>query len=249
MPAYTLPDPLRTSDGHTVTAMDAWRRLRRPEVLELFRQHVYGRVPTTPYEKRFEILEEDPGAIEGAATFKKVRVTIARGERSLSIHVLLFIPNGAPKPIPAFLLICNRGLENLDPTRQKRSEFWPVEEAVARGYAMAAFHNAEVDPDAHDGFQDGIHGLLDEARPPDAWGTIAAWAWGASRVMDYLETDTALARDRIAVIGHSRGGKTALWAAAEDERFALAVSNESGCTGAALSRRRFEGKESVARIN
>jgi hypothetical protein len=168
----------------------------------------------------------------------------------LPINLVLFVPNKAPKPTPVFLLIDNRGPENLDPTRKQKSDFWPAEEAIRRGYAIAAFHNGDVDPDQHDGFKNGIHGLLDATpRPPDAWGTIAAWAWGASRVMDYFETDPNLARDQVAVIGHSRGGKTALWAGAEDERFALVISNDSGCTGAALSRRRFPGKEQVARIN
>jgi len=114
---------------------------------------------------------------------------------------------------------------------------------------MAAFLNSDVDPDRHDGFHDGIHGLLDDGpRSADAWGTIAAWAWGASRVLDYLETVPQINARQVAVIGHSRGGKTALWAAAEDQRFAMAISNDSGCGGASLSRRRFAGKEQVARI-
>jgi hypothetical protein len=250
MPAYTLPDPLVAADGRKITTADEWRKVRRPEVLELFRKHVYGRVPGTSYEKRFEVLRQDPTALGGAATFKRVRITIARGSCSLSINTFLFVPNRAPKPVPVFLLISLGGLEGADPTAEQVAQRWPAEQLVSRGYALAAFSNADVDPDRHDGFKDGIHGLLDGAtRPPDAWGTIAAWAWGASRVMDYVETDADLARDKVAVIGHSRGGKTALWAGAEDERFALVVSNESGCTGAALSRRRFEGKELVARIN
>jgi hypothetical protein len=250
LPAYTLPDPLRAADGRSITTADDWRRIRRPEVLELFRKNVYGRAPATPYEKHFRVVHQDANALGGAATLKQVDVTIARGAASLTIHVSLFVPNQAPKPVPAFLLICNRGLENIDPTRAQKSEFWPVEEAIARGYAIAAFFNGDVDPDKDDGFKDGIHGLLDATpRPPDAWGTIAAWAWGASRVMDYFVTDADLAHDKIAVIGHSRGGKTALWAGAEDERFALVISNDSGCTGAALSRRRFEGKEQGVRIN
>jgi hypothetical protein len=225
-------------------------KVRRPEVLELFRKHVYGRVPDTPYEKRFEVVHQDPKALDGAATFKRVRITIARGAASLPIHLYLFVPNRTPKPAPVFLLISLAGPENPEATAEQVARLWPAEALAARGYALATFHNADVDPDKHDGFKDGVHGLLDTGtRPPDAWGTIAAWAWGASRAMDYLETDADIARDRVAVIGHSRGGKTALWAGAQDERFALVVSNQSGCTGAALSRRRFEGKEQVARIN
>jgi Prolyl oligopeptidase family len=203
----------------------------------------------TPYEKSFHSTHDDAKALGGAATLRQVEVKIARGEKSLTIRVNLFVPNRATRPVPAFLLICNRGPENIDATRQAKSEFWPVEEGIARGYAMAAFLNADVDPDRHDGFQNGIHGLLDDApRGPDAWGTIAAWAWGASRVLDYLQTVPQIDPQKIAVIGHSRGGKTSLWAAAEDQRFALAVSNDSGCGGAALSRRRMAGKEAVGRI-
>jgi hypothetical protein len=215
----------------------------------MFRVNVYGRVPATSYEKSFEVTHEDVKAMNGTATLRQVAIRIARGGRSLVIRVNLFLPNGKAQPVPAFLLICNRGPGNIDPTRQMKSEFWPAEEGIARGYAMAAFLNSDVDPDRHDGFQDGIHGLLDDgARPADAWGTIAAWAWGASRVLDYLETVPQINARQVAVIGHSRGGKTALWAAAEDQRFAMAVSNDSGCGGASLSRRRFAGREQVAVI-
>ena len=257
MPAYTLPEALRMQGGKPVTTAAEWNDTRRKEVLELFRTNVYGRVPAargagTPadqYEQSFHVAHEDAKALGGAATLRQVEVRIARGDASLTIHVNLFVPNQAAKPVPAFLLICNRGAENIDPTREKKSEFWPVEEGIARGYAMAAFLNADVDPDRHDGFRNGIHGMLDQQpRAADAWGTIAAWAWGASRVLDYLETLPQIDSAQVAVIGHSRGGKTALWAAAEDQRFALAVSNDSGCGGASLSRRRFQGREQVARI-
>jgi pimeloyl-ACP methyl ester carboxylesterase len=249
MPAYELPELLRANDGSRITTSQQWTNLRRAEILELFRTHVYGRVPATEYKQSFHVVHEDTRALDGAATLRQVEVRIARGEKSLTINVNLFVPNKATQPVPAFLLICNRGAENIDPTRQTKSEFWPVEEGIARGFAMAAFLNADVDPDKHDGFRDGIHGLLDNGeRKDDSWGTIAAWAWGASRVLDYLQSVSQIDPERIAVIGHSRGGKTALWAAAEDQRFAMAVSNDSGCGGASLSRRRFEGREQVARI-
>jgi len=250
MPAYTLPDPLLTNDGHKVASADEWRKTRRPEVLELFRKHVYGRVPATAYKQSFRIVREDPAALGGAATLRLVEIRIEVEKKSHLINLTLFVPNKRSGPAPAFLLICHRGAEIIDPARTTKSGFWPVEEGIARGYAMAAFSNADLDPDKDNGFKDGIHGILDGAtRPPDAWGTIAAWAWGASRCMDYLVTDKDIAKDKVAVIGHSRGGKTALWAGAEDERFALVCSNDSGCVGAALSRRQKKGKETVAVIN
>jgi hypothetical protein len=250
MPVYSLPDVLTAADGRKITTYDEWKRIRRPEILELFRKHVYGRVPATPYQKRFKVVNEYPKAMDGAATLKQIDIIITAGGKSLTIHLVLFVPNKVPKPVRTFLLICNRSSENIDPTRKTKSEFWPAEEAISRGYGIAAFYNADVDPDENDGFKDGIHGLLDGGkRPPDAWGTIAAWAWGASRCMDYFEIDKDVAYDKIAVIGHSRGGKTALWAGAEDERFAIACSNESGCGGATLSRRQNKEKETVAKIN
>jgi len=250
MPAYSLPDVLTAIDGRKIATAQDWTAIRRPEILELFRKHVYGRVPASEYQKSFRLVHHDPGAMDGAATLKQIEITVTAAGKSLAMHLTLFVPNKPAKPVPTFLLICNRGPENIDPTRKTKSEFWPAEEVIGRGYGIAAFHNADVDPDKSEGFHDGIHALLDEGRrAPDAWGTIAAWAWGASRCLDYFETDPDVARDKVAVIGHSRGGKTALWAGAEDERFALVCSNDSGCGGAALSRRKNKEKETVAKIN
>jgi len=248
VPDYILPDPLITNNGKKVTSPRLWRKVRRQEILELFRENVYGRVPSTPYEKSFTIVNEDRNAMDGAATLKQVDITIAADNKSLVIHLTLFVPNNAQKPVPLYLLINNRDPANTDPTRKEKSEFWPAEEVITRGYGIAVFSNADVDPDNFDDFRNGIHGVLDRGeRKGDAWGTIAAWAWGASRCMDYFEIDKDINHKKIAVLGHSRGGKTALWAGAEDERFALVISNESGCGGAALARRRFG--ETVARIN
>jgi pimeloyl-ACP methyl ester carboxylesterase len=248
VPGYTLPDLLTSLDGKKVTTPQAWTKMRRGEILELFRANVFGRVPKTPYQQTFKVINSDKNALNGAATLKQVDITISAEGKQLVIHLILFTPNKEKKPVPAFLLIDNRGPANTDPTRKQKSEFWPVEEAIARGYGMAVFSNSDVDPDNFDDFKNGIHGLLDKnPRPDDAWGTIAAWAWGASRCMDYLVTDKDIAAEKVAVVGHSRGGKTALWAGAEDTRFAMVVSNESGCGGAALARRRFG--ETVGRIN
>ncbi len=248
VPEYTLPDPLLTSNGKRVSTGRMWRDTRRPEILELFRENVYGRVPDTPYELDFKVVNVDNKAMNGEAALKEIDITATSDGKSLTVRLTLFVPNKAPKPVPSFLLINNRAVSNTDPTRESRSEFWPAEEVIARGYGIAAFSNADVDPDNFDNFQNGIHGILDRGeRGGDSWGTLAAWAWGASRCMDYFVTDPDIDAGKVAVVGHSRGGKTALWAGAEDERFAMVVANESGCGGAALARRRFG--ETIERIN
>jgi pimeloyl-ACP methyl ester carboxylesterase len=248
VPSYLLPGLFVTSDGKNVTSSRLWNEFRRSEILELFRENVFGRVPETTYEKSYKVVSVDKTAIGGTATLKQVDITINASGKSLIIHLTLFTPRMAKKSAPVFLLINNRGSSNTDPERKVKSEFWPVEEAIGRGYGMAVFNYTDIDPDNFDNFQNGIHSLLDKSpRQPDAWGSIAAWAWGASRCLDYIVTDKDVAGDKVAVVGHSRGGKAALWAGAEDKRFAMVVSNESGCGGAALARRRFG--ETVGRIN
>jgi dienelactone hydrolase len=246
----TLPDPLACKDGSQASTAADWVQKRRPEILELFRTHVYGREPQ-PLSVSFHA-DEEQGFLGGNATRKKVEITYTGPYGKGVIRLLLFVPNaiGTDKPAPVFLLINNRNNDYSDLGQEDQDEFWPAKAIVDRGYAAAVFHVNDVDPDEHDGFRNGVHGIFEEPetpRPADAWGTIAAWAWGASRVMDYLVTDKDLDANRVAVVGHSRGGKTALWAGAVDERFAMMVGNNSGSTGAAISRGKIG--ESIHHIN
>jgi hypothetical protein len=234
-----LPDPLRTRSGKVVDSVQLWQTERRPEILELFRENIYGRMPVQrPKNLRFFVTEPSREAMEGQAVHRQIDISYRGPGGQGTIQLVLFLPKAAPKPVPCFLLICNRGLENMDPTRKVKSPFWPAELIVQRGYAAAVFHYGDVAPDRKDAWTNGVFRIFEDPdkRRPDSWGAIAAWAWGASRALDYLETDRDIDARRVALVGHSRGGKAALWAGAEDERFALIVSNESGSTGAAIAR-------------
>jgi hypothetical protein len=250
VPKYELPDPLRLADGSRITTREEWESKGRPQTLELFRTNVYGHSPA-PGRVTFEILETDPKAMDGRATRKRIKITCtSEAGKSFSFDASLLTPNTAAGRVPAFILINNRPLASADPTRAEKNGFWPAEEIIARGYATAVFRTGDVDPDKNGpaARAAGVRTVFvvnDDAG--DAWGTLSAWAWGASRVLDYLQTDPAIDAAKVAVIGHSRGGKTSLWAAAQDTRFALAISSCSGRGGASLTRRRMG--ETVKKIN
>src|SRR5699024_6426880 len=175
--------------------------------------------------------------------------------RSHEFELILFLPNDIQEPVPVFLLMNNRDPENTDPTREGKSGFWPAEEVIDRGYGIAAIQNDELAPDDEEHYHEEIIRLFEGEqaaldRDPDAWMSLAAWGWGASRVMDYFETTERVDTSKVALLGHSRGGKASLWAGAEDERFSLVISNNSGSGGAALSRRAFgETLRAVNRFN
>lgn len=243
----TLPDTLAAASGAPVSTPDEWSGARAG-LIERFRSDVYGKVPETP-APAFRVLDRDPAAMDGRATRKLLAVTFPTPAGDVGFQVVMFVPNGRPAPAPALVFINHRGRGILDPTRSRKYEFWPAEEIVARGYAAVGFHAGDVAPDSRKGFRDGVLGILDPGPwGEESWGALAAWAWGASRVLDYLETDPDIDAGRVAVVGHSRGGKAALWAGAQDERFALTVSNNSGTGGAGLFRgNRVETLDQITR--
>jgi hypothetical protein len=269
-----LPDPLVTEAGRAVTDAATWRETRRGEILELFRTQVYGRAPAAPVRARYDVGPTEE-SLSGRAIRREVRILFSPEPDGPKMDLLLFIPKAAG-PVPAFLGLNFRGNHTVHPdpgitlsqswvpegpgvvdhrsteaTRGSRASRWPVELIVSRGYALVTAYYGDIDPDFDDGFQNGVHSLFYEPgqkRPePDEWGSIAAWAWGLSRALDYLQSDLDVDSRRVAVMGHSRLGKTALWAGAEDERFAMVISNDSGEGGAALSRRWYG--ETLAHLN
>lgn len=248
VPTYALPDPLLRSSGSAISTADAWNRDRREELMEMFRSQVYGRRPNIEYTVRFEQESEIGDAFDGAATGRGMKATVSIADRSFSFPFVVFVPNRPTQPVPAVIHINNRCFIPLERAVTENDPFWPVRTIVERGYATASFHTSDVDPDQKDGYADGIRSFFVNGQPPadDAWRSLSAWGWAASRLLDHLVALDAVNGERVAVVGHSRGGKTALWAACEDTRFAIAYSNNSGCGGAALSRRAFG--ETVERI-
>lgn len=278
VPKYSLPDPLTYSDGSKVVYGKDWPERRRPEILQLFQEQVYGKAPGRPHGAKAEIRSIDENALGGTAIRKEIVLTFTSHKNTPKVDLLLYLPKGRKEPVAAFLGLNFYGNHSIhsDPgitisrswmrnreeigitgnrateaSRGVRASRWSVERVLARGYALATFYYGDIDPDFDDGFQNGIHPFYfkpNQQRPePDEWGSIAAWAWGLSRAMDYFESDADIDHNRVVVMGHSRLGKTALWAGAADERFAIVISNNSGCGGAALSRRRFG--ETVEAIN
>ncbi|MHA4847768.1 glucuronyl esterase domain-containing protein [Flavitalea antarctica] len=248
VPSYQLPDPFLSLENKKITTVDQWENLRRKEILYLFSKNVYGQMPKTYDSINFVLVNADYTAMSGRAHMKQVRIEVWKKGEMLPVNVVLFLPAGARKAVPAFLLINNRGMDNIDVTRKKKSEFWPAEMVIDSGYAIAAFHVNDAAPDNAEHYQEGVLQLYPEQiKAADGMKAVGAWAWAASRVMDYLLTLNQIDPKRIAVVGHSRGGKASLWAGAQDQRFAYVFSNCSGNTGAALSRRMFG--ETVKRIN
>ena len=248
-----VPELMVTKAGDKVTDVATWEKVRRPELLDVFLENEYGRRPVErPDTLTFETAEPDKLMMDGKALRKRVRVSWKGPLASQSFVFTAFIPVTAKeRPAPGFILICNRpAAANIDPERVQRSEFWPAEEIVARGYAALAFWNGDVAVDnARSNCTQGVHACWAKERTANSWGALSAWAWGASRVLDWVETEPLLDAKHFGVVGHSRGGKTSLLAGVTDTRFAMACVNDSGCSGAKLNHIDLPKSESIARIS
>ena len=277
IPEFTLPDPLRTESGEKVDSAAKWTETRRPELLALFQQHVYGRGPE-PCPITHKLVSEKQDAVGGKALRREVDVFFGSSPEAHSMRLLIYTPKAAAKPAAGFLTLNFQGNHSVesDPSislsgrwmRKQRngtvsdhratekargvaSSRWPIEMIIDRGYSLVTIYYGDIDPDFDDGFEDGVHGHFKQQTngipQGERWGSIAGWAYGLSRALDYLEKDKFVDGSRVAVFGHSRLGKTSLWAGASDPRFKMVISNNSGCGGAAMSRRAIG--ETVGRIN
>jgi hypothetical protein len=262
---YTLPDPLVFNDGKPVRTPREWTERRRAEILELFKAEVFGRNPKPPASVRFDVFESDRHALAGKAIRKQVSIYFSSSKEGPKEDLLIYIPAGAKKP-PAVILSLNfsgnqaviddpavklpvlwdrRTHEHHPATEESRGsdEGWDVRKVLEHGYAFATIYYQQIEPDFKGEHETGIRRAFlpaGETEPaPDAWGAIGAWAYGLSRALDYLEKDKDVNAKRVAVMGHSRLGKTALWAGALDTRFAMVLSSCSGEGGASLARRNY----------
>lgn len=266
VPPYRLPDPLVCWDGTVVKDEKTWREKRRPELLKRFEEEVYGRTLTgRPAGMRFVVRDEKKGLFGGLGTRLRVGVLFEGREDGRKMELLLYLPGSGRMPAPVFLglnfdgnytttvepdlpvpghyamgLFANT-LTNNQPVEASRGihqHQWPYAYALEHGYGVVTAAYGEIEPDAADRWKEGVRGLGPEPGGTD-WGSIGAWAWGLSRAMDYLQTNPRVDARRVAVMGFSRLGKAAIWAAAQDERFAMVISQQSGAGGVALSQRLF----------
>ena len=278
VPPYTLPEALTLQKGQRVRSAQQWPQ-RRAELLRLFEDHVYGRIPDGLPRSSGWVIETRRDALDGKAIRQRIQVPLTRGPRPVLLDLLVYRPAQATRPVPMFLglnfdgnhtvtpepdvplargWVANRprrGVTNhvaSESSRGSDAAAWPIARILERGYGLATAYYGDAEADFDGGWRQGLRGAEAGSKPdhrfaPGEWGAIAAWSWALSRALDQLALDPAIDGRRVAVLGHSRLGKTALWAGARDPRFALVIANESGEGGAALARRFFG--ETTLRIN
>ncbi len=259
---YILPDPLVFTNGKPVRTVKDWQNKRRPEIIQIFEENQFGRSPGKPKDMVFDVFDKGSPAFDGKALRRQVTVYFSADRSGPKMDLLIYLPADAKKKVPLLLnlsFMANSSVVS-DPG-VKPGEIWGkekkrvpaptgmnfgrlnVEPLLARGIGVATVYYGDIDPDFAGGVQLGVRKLylkLGQSEPePDEWGSIAAWAWGLSRALDYFETDEGVDAKRVGIFGISRLGKTVLWAGARDPRFALVIASCSGEGGASLSRRNY----------
>ena len=263
MPQFTLPDVLLCQDGSKIETADDWQKKRRPELLQMFKDVMYGEIPPRPDRVRYELLSEKKDARGGKAVRREVRIHLEMNNgKSHSIDMLYYLPANAKGKVPVFVGLTFIGNHVVtdepdvritglagdtpgNPINRERGfqvRRFPIDTILERGYALAVASYHDIFPDRVTGWETSIYELFfsgEELKRPKGYSCVGAWAWGISRMLDYLETVPEIDASKAAVYGHSRLGKTSLWAGVTDERFKLVCVNDSGCGGAALSRRLY----------
>jgi hypothetical protein len=245
VPAYTLPDPLVLANGQPVRDARTWRTARRPELLRAYQTEIYGRIPAKTPKVTWRVTDTNVAAREGAAIMKRVVGQIGDEEAAPEIKLTVYTPANAKGRVPMILLVNFGGGPPPPPNSGRGRGNFPSDppvaaEILAKGWGYATVGYLDIQPDRADAWKEGVIGVTLAGRPqpaPDEWGTIGAWSWGISRIIDYFETDRSVNARQIAVHGHSRLGKTVLWASALDERIAAVFSSCAGEMGSALARR------------
>lgn len=271
VPHYILPDALTCNDGTKVSTVAEWENKRRQEILEYFFSQVYGRTPQDKISVSYETLAENPNDLGGKATSKQVRFVFTNGKTAVEAVLLMYIPNDRKEKVPVIVGYNFKGNHSTtldtavcyspslywvkvpghpDWKRGNQKNRWCYDKIVSRGYAVVTMCYHDIFPDK-EGLMDHsvislFPGYNQASTATDDWQAIGAWAWGSSRIVDFLETQDWVDQRKIAIMGHSRQGKAALWAGAQDTRFKVVISNDSGCGGAALSKRVYG--ENIARI-
>ncbi len=274
VPSFVLPNPLVGPNDQPIVTAKQWTNVGRPAAFRLVAENVYGVRPAALDEVAMEVVARTESN-QGNIRRKQVTLRLSRNGKSVDLHMLIYLPAKAKGPVPTFLALNFNGNHTITDdddvsitsnwvrndkkkgytdhkaspdSRGVAKSRWPYPAIAKRGYGLATIYYGDIDPDFHDEFKNGVHALFaDVQRDTSSWGSVSAWGWGLSKALDYFEQDSDIDEKRVAVMGHSRLGKTSLWAGASDPRFAIVISNNSGCGGAALSRRRFG--ETVQRIN
>jgi hypothetical protein len=247
-PFPLLPDPLKLKDGRPVTDAATWWNQRRPEILEDFYREIYGRIPAHTPKITWEVSAVEDNGVTKTKTIVGHIDNSAYPAATPFISLKLTLPAHPSGPVPVIVTTSPgfsgrpRALAPGAPPVAPPAPSPAMAQVLARGWGFASFSTSSVQADSGGGLAQGIIGLVNHGLPrssPDQWGVLSAWTWGLSRAIDYFETDREVDAKRLGVEGHSRWGKTALWAAAQDRRWAIVYASCSGEGGAKLSRRNY----------